>query len=1422
MKAKLILGSLSRRMLAVSLSAAMIITAVPAASVNARAMEGETGKVSVSDEEIVIESIDDLTDAVAESGNDAVTETAESAGDNVNDDEAASETDGDEADDASVIDAESGVADVTDANADETAASADTGESDDAALSVTDGDSAESLASAPDADAAETDDVDALLSDDAGTGGGTVTFSKSETGTSAILSDGASGITATTDKTGVTAVSITAVGEYTLTGEAVNAYVTIAEGLTDGVTLNLNGLTLDDSGLCATAGKDLPVIAVKKSGSVVNFVLTGTSSLTGSSSFVKEPDAVIKAPASTISFLGSGTLNVEDGMPTNTDFKYNGESVDPADGISAKEGTINFISGTVNVTFANGSAVKAKTGTINVRGGILNTSNTYDDAVKAKDGTINVTSGEVNVSRSYGDGLKAKMEDTADGGNVNISGGKVNVTDEIYGDGIQAENVNISRGQVNITTTYENASTQYYVSGSNVSGYNTIVENGSTKTERVNVDTGSHKGIKAGTKAATKSYGDGTASTTTTASGGIRISGGTINIDTTAAGLKANSVSTSGYAATSSGKYIIGSPDDAIHSNNDIYVTGGTINVASSDDGIGAAGSLYVINSATVNVTQAFEGIEAGNVIIGTSGQENGPTITLNTVDDGINASSKTVSYVYDSANDEDCNYVKTSTSGNDNTCVIYGGTLTVKIDSENSHSVILGGEKITYGADGDGIDCNGTLDIEGGNVYVFGQSSGDNAPLDHDTGFTLSGKATVLAVGSGSMASESLPGYGDGVYVSTGASGGMGPGANQPGSGFNGIGAMNSSSVEQSFTSDDGTAETDSSEDGTSVTAEGAGPGGNQPGGNQPGGNQPGGNQPGGNQPGSAASAISFSAEDTLYVKNGNDVIISEKLPFAASFAMFASSGLTSGASYVITNGTGGVTVTAQSPSSASNPNQKTVSPLDDEDSADNGDGGASSGESGTDAGTSSGESGTDAGTSSGESGTDDGSETNVVAEELTEDVASGQDNEVQTTGDESDAAAGETNKKYAVQMVKGQSYVFGAGIWTSSDKSVVSVAAKTGKATVKKAGTATLTDSKNKRTYEITAYEPKLSLSKLTMLNGTTDAESLSIGNTGKLPVSWISSNACVASVTGDKYAVNDESAAMISAIGTGSAKVTAYVGGRAYSATVTVKAITNPVSLSASDEVTLNAFQTYVPKFSTGFKASGATWTGGDDTQVSQDEGTKAWIAKDNAGNDVISISKAGRITALKSGTVMLKGVDANDRDAELTVTVKAVPTRTDVYLNVGQKISYKNLYVKNNGVAWTLSEGGDQYVTLAGTDKAKISITGSSAGTTVLTCSYAGETYETSIHVEDPSVSLSTSGRTLVQPEDTAYYYTLNLKQGDVVKLVQTGVDQTVNWKTSARAKAFVSEYGLIYARAKGTAVVSAKVNNKTVKVKVTVE
>lgn len=528
--------------------------------------------------------------------------------------------------------------------------------------------------------------------------------------------------------------------------------------------------------------------------------------------------------------------------------------------IKSKKGNVTITDGDININSTADNAIQASNYSVNITGGTTSIANCGKNAVKAG-GDINISGGTItvtdcakkavcsdsNVVISGGKitvngcttAIKAADDDASTAGNITISGGDINISntskdavntdyditikgdttkviiDKCYGDGIQGENIDIQSGTVNVKTYYEYAATNFY--SSNWSGLtNSITESGSSKTETVNYDTGSHKALKAGTKAETYKYttisadseetdADGNplvagTTYTQTASGGLTISGGTITLDTTNTGIKYNGGSSSssgnmggmmGGAPGDDSQSIIGSPDDAIHSNNTASISGGTITINSSDDGITVADTLDITGTANINIATAYEGIEGGTITIGTDDSASQPTVKVYSNDDGINASNKTsTSYVYDDESEE--TYTKTTVSGSNNTLTVYGGTVTVEIADDTTHSVTLTGtakdgtgtQTYTFSADGDGIDCNGSFYAYGGTIITIGGTSNGNGVFDRDGAFVIGDGVTIFGIGTNGMVEGPTEVNQPYIQYGAGSSGGMGGmGGNRPGS---------------------------------------------------------------------------------------------------------------------------------------------------------------------------------------------------------------------------------------------------------------------------------------------------------------------------------------------------------------------------------------------------------------------------------------------------------------------------------------------------------------------------------------------------------------------------------------------------------------------------------------------------------------
>ena len=167
------------------------------------------------------------------------------------------------------------------------------------------------------------------------------------------------------------------------------------------------------------------------------------------------------------------------------------------------------------------------------------------------------------------------------------------------------------------------------------------------------------------------------------------------------------------------GTVSVDAADDAIHSNGSVTVSGGNVTAASGDDGVHADVSVAV-DGGCLTVTDSYEALEAATIAI------NGGDISLTASDDGINASSGTEGSTGDPRG-------QNPFASDDSLLEIHGGNLTVD-------------------ASGDGLDSNGTIRMDGGEVWVCGPSSSGNGTLDFGAAFEITG-GTLIGVGSLGMA---------------------------------------------------------------------------------------------------------------------------------------------------------------------------------------------------------------------------------------------------------------------------------------------------------------------------------------------------------------------------------------------------------------------------------------------------------------------------------------------------------------------------------------------------------------------------------------------------------------------------------------------------------------------------------------------
>ena len=166
---------------------------------------------------------------------------------------------------------------------------------------------------------------------------------------------------------------------------------------------------------------------------------------------------------------------------------------------------------------------------------------------------------------------------------------------------------------------------------------------------------------------------------------------------------------------------IVCSADHGIVGKDDIKMTGGTITVDADGDGLQANDGIYIANG-NLYVLNSYEGLEAQDISIW-----NGD-ITIIAEDDGINGAG-----------------------GNDGSGLqSFGGNNPFAADLSCNVAIYDGIVRIS--ADGDGLDSNGNLIINGGEIYVNGPTNGGNGAIDYGGNGIING-GILVASGMDSMA---------------------------------------------------------------------------------------------------------------------------------------------------------------------------------------------------------------------------------------------------------------------------------------------------------------------------------------------------------------------------------------------------------------------------------------------------------------------------------------------------------------------------------------------------------------------------------------------------------------------------------------------------------------------------------------------
>ncbi len=495
-------------------------------------------------------------------------------------------------------------------------------------------------------------------------------------------------------------------------------YVTLSDdgitGETDGVAINGQTVTITAEGTYIFSGTlSEGQIVVDADNAKVQIVFDNVDITCASSAAV-----YVKSAEKVFVTLAEGSQNTL----RNTDeyVAIDDNNIDAV--IFAKSDLTLNGTGSLTIISAEGHGIVSKDD-LKITGG------TYDitaaghalsgkDSVRIVDGTFILTAEK--------DGIHAENADDEEKGYIYIADGDFTITSD--GDGMDASNiVQIEDGTLDITAGSGAANSQKtHESDMPGGGMSQNIERpdgesmpqmGEKPDEESMPQMGEKPDEESMSQMGEKPDGENMPQDTTTDESG-----------TSTKGIKAG-----GGMYLNGGTYQIDSADDSIHSNANITIADGTYTLATGDDGVHADDALTV-NGGTITVTESYEGLEGLTVTI------NDGTIDITARDDGINTAGGTDQSGFGTFGD----HFKGMDSADDET----------EETTDNEMWMELNGGYIHILAGGDGVDSNGDLTINGGEIYIDGPSDNGNSAIDYgDRSSAYVNGGMLVAIGSSGMA---------------------------------------------------------------------------------------------------------------------------------------------------------------------------------------------------------------------------------------------------------------------------------------------------------------------------------------------------------------------------------------------------------------------------------------------------------------------------------------------------------------------------------------------------------------------------------------------------------------------------------------------------------------------------------------------
>lgn len=512
----------------------------------------------------------------------------------------------------------------------------------------------------------------------------------------------------------------------------------------DGVTVDGNVITITSGGTYIISGTlSEGQLVVDADDEKVQLVLDNADITCATSAAI-----YVKSASKTFITLAEGSENI---LMNTAEFEtIDDNNIDAV--IFSKDDLALNGSGTLTINSENGHGIVSKDD-LKITGGTYNITAASHalsgkDSVRIAAGTFNLVSGK--------DGIHSENVDDSSKGYVYIAGGEFTI--DSTGDGIDASNiVQIDDGTFDITAGggVENSTKTHEDNMMGGPGGGKGPQMGEAPSGEVpdgNTPSGeapSGKGLDGnapsekpsgeapqgdpGNNSSENSGSDNSSSdretppekpdsNTNQAAGTEQSESDTSDSDSASTkGIKAD-----GRLYINGGTFTINSADDSVHSNSAVTINDGTYTLTTGDDGV-HSGEAVEINGGTITISESYEGLEGLTVTI------NDGDIDITSSDDGINAAG----------GNEEMGFGR---MGNDSTENTSADEMWMEINGGYIH--VLAG--------GDGIDSNGDITVNGGEVYIDGPSDSGNSAIDYgDRSACYINKGTVVAIGSSGMAED-------------------------------------------------------------------------------------------------------------------------------------------------------------------------------------------------------------------------------------------------------------------------------------------------------------------------------------------------------------------------------------------------------------------------------------------------------------------------------------------------------------------------------------------------------------------------------------------------------------------------------------------------------------------------------------------